>query len=553
MVHPNWHIPSFPIQQWIISIRSFCGQVRIGALRASQSEEVAETTYARDEWARRSQIDMSGVGSHGIFVHLYLNGMYWGLYNLVERPDAAFTSSYYGGDVDSWYAANHSGSISGQIDRFAVLLDLAKAGGLANPEQYATMLEFINPAQFSDYVLLNWYAGTNDWPETNWYAGVQYPAGRNLFFVWDAEVSWQDGAEIQLGGETVADAAFPNVVKLVFEALAENPDFRMVFADRLYKHLFNDGALTETNAKVRWLDINAEIEPAIVAESARWGDVRFDSPITPEDWRQTRDNVTAQMTGNVEKLIDLARAADLYPAIDPPHWSQHGGTFERELHLEMSSPVGGIYFTLDGSDPREDGTGAVSEIALPYETPINLTTETTVKARVLADGVWSALREAKFTEANQRPNLRITELMYNPIGGDAYEFIGLKNGGDAEIDLSGARFEGIDFVFSDDSVIKPGEAIVLINDFFAYRERFAEAPWFGLYKDNLANSGETITLFDREGGMLDSVSYDDENGWPISADKCGDSLVLIDWNGDPNQPSSWDAHYVANSPACQKR
>ena len=516
--------------------------LRAGANRSfagTPPEEVEETTYARDEWARRSQSEMSGVGSHGMFVHLVLNGMYWGLYNMVERPDASFTSSYYGGDVDTWYAVNHDGSISGQIDRFAVLLELAEAGGLADPEKYATMLEFIDPAQFSDYVLLNWYAGIDDWPETNWYAGVQYPAGRNRFFVWDAEGSWRDGAEIHLGDETEAGAPFPNVVKLVFEALVENSDFRMVFADRLYKHLFNDGALTEEIAKTRWLDINAEIEAAIVAESARWGDVRYDSPITPADWRQARDDVLVQMEGNTVKLIEQARSAGYYPAIDPPQWSQHGGTFEDALQLTMNAPAGDIYFTFDGSDPREASTGAVSPTALRFETPITLSNETTVKARVLADGVWSALREAKFTEASQRPNLRITEMMYNPLGGDAYEFIELQNGGDAEIDLSGARFRGIDFVFPEGSIIIPGEIVVLIKDFPAYRERYPRAPWFGMYEGKLANSGETITLLDRQGNVLDSVSYGDENGWPVSADGRGDSLILIKWGSDPNQPSSW--------------
>ena len=517
--------------------------LRAGANRSFAGvppDEVKETTYARDEWARRSQIEMSGVGSHGLFAHLFLNGMYWGLYNVVERPDAAFTSSYYGGDPDSWYAVNHGGSISGQIDRFAVLLDLAEDGGLADPDQYATMLEFIDPAQFSDYVLLNWYAGTDDWPETNWYAGVQYPAGHNLFFVWDAEGSWRDGAEIRLGDNTEAGAPFPNVVKLVFEALAENPDFRMVFADRLYKHLFNGGALAEENAQTRWLDITGEIEPAIVAESARWGDVRYESPITPGDWKRARDNVLGQMEGNAEKLVGLARSAGYYPAIDPPQWSQHGGAFEDTLQLTMNAPAGDIYFTLDGSDPREASTAVASPTVQRYEAPITLSDETTVKARVLVDGEWSALREAKFTGASQRPNLRITELMYHPLGGDMNEFIELQNGGDAEIDLSGARFEGIDFVFPEESIIKPSEIVVLIKDFPAYRQRYAQAPWFGIYGGNLANSGETIVLFDRQGNILDSVSYDDENGWPVSADGLSDSLILIKWDSDPNQPSSWD-------------
>jgi len=156
------------------------------------------TTYARDEWARSTQLAMSNIGVHGTFVHLYLNGLYWGLYNLVERPDTAFAESYLGGDESEWFVANHGGTGNGQPDRFLVMLQLAEAGNLDDPANYATMLEFIDPIQFSDYVILNWFMGNQDWPENNWYTNVQYPAGQNLFFVWDAESSWIDGARLRL-------------------------------------------------------------------------------------------------------------------------------------------------------------------------------------------------------------------------------------------------------------------------------------------------------------------------------------------------------------------
>ena len=35
-------------------------------------------------------------GVHGTFVHLYINGYYWGLYNVVERPDEWFASEHFG-------------------------------------------------------------------------------------------------------------------------------------------------------------------------------------------------------------------------------------------------------------------------------------------------------------------------------------------------------------------------------------------------------------------------------------------------------------------------
>ena len=43
--------------------------------------------YSRDEWAARTQLEMGQPAVHGHHVHVYINGVYWGMYNLVERPD----------------------------------------------------------------------------------------------------------------------------------------------------------------------------------------------------------------------------------------------------------------------------------------------------------------------------------------------------------------------------------------------------------------------------------------------------------------------------------
>ena len=500
-----------------------------------------QATYTRDEWLRQSQIALSGVGSHGRFVHLYLNRLYWGLYNIVERPDHAFASAYLGGDKTEWYSANHGGSVSGQPDRFNVMLDLATQGGLADPDRYATLLEFVDPVQFSDYVLLNWYAGNRDWPDNNWYVNVRYPAGRNLFFVWDGEATWDEGATVWLGEDGSEGAPFPNVTKLLFTVLMENAEFQLLFADRAHEILFNDGHLSDEAAQARWLAINDEIEPAIVAESARWGDVRYDAPITPEDWLKARDRVLAQMTGNAARLVDLMQSAGLYPTLDPPAFSQHGGVITNDFVLNVDAAQGEIYFTLDGSDPRVEWTGEVSSHAIHYVEPIMLNRATTVWARTLHGDVWSALTAATFYRQGEHSNVRISEIMYNPEGGERYEFIELSNTGALPVDLSSAYFEGIQYRFPRDTELAPGEVIVLVQNFKKFRERYPEAEIYGVYVGRLSDRGEWLALRNANGELLTAVGYDDEAGWPLSADGLGDSLVLIDPTGDPNTPQKWRA------------
>lgn len=518
--------------------RSFAGHPDTGDLR--------QTTYTRDEWLRASQIAMSGVGSHGLFVHLYLNGLYWGLYNVVERPDASFAASYYGGNKDEWYAVSHSGPVSGDNSRFQALLQLVEDGDLSDPERYQAAKSYLDLTAFCDYIILNWYAGNEDWPHNNWYVAGRSTEGPARFFVWDGEDTWNSGAKIYLGRTDMT--GLKNVIRPLFNALAQNPDFRMKLADRMYRHLFNDGVLTDANAQARWLEITRPIEQAIIAESARWGDARYEPPIIREDWLKARDNVLAQMEGNAARLLLLARQAGYYPPVDPPAFGRPAGRVEPGSELVMTATDGVIYYTTDGSDPRLPGQATVAPTARPYDEPLVLTATTHIKVRLLAGHTWSALHEALYRVADQRGRVSITEIMYNPVEGNDYEFIELKNTGSAPVKLANMTFDqGITFTFPPGMApLQPGKITVLVRNRQAFAEKYPGIPVSGVYQGKLSNQGEQVTLKDTGGNIVVSVTYDDENGWPVSADGGGDSLVLKEAEGDNNDPRNWWASLHPN-------
>ena len=43
--------------------------------------EAARATFTEDEWMRQTQRAMGQTSGYGIFVPLYINGLYWGLFN----------------------------------------------------------------------------------------------------------------------------------------------------------------------------------------------------------------------------------------------------------------------------------------------------------------------------------------------------------------------------------------------------------------------------------------------------------------------------------------
>jgi hypothetical protein len=518
-------------------------------------------TYTRGAWLRASQLAMADLGAHDRFVHLYLNGLYWGLYNLVERPDSSFMASYLGGEKEDWFVADQAGPLGnsdgvGRLNDLFTLLNLSGRVGV-NPDHltqiYTEVAASLDRTQFSDYLILNWYTGVEKWPE-NWYVGIhrQDIMGRRgkLIIGENAEIFKSDGAKMALGER---GGYSTSMTEAIFDTLIQDPDFKVQLADRMYKHLFNDGALTDTNARNRWLQLSGHLEQAILAELARWGDTNRETSLTQDDWFQANDEILAQIDGNAARLIALAREAGYYPPIDPPTMSLDGGLVEAGFALTMMPPAScqdcTIYYTTNGSDPRLPVTGQVFPQAVAYSTPVVLTTSTQLKARVFSPAFtdteqsWSALHEAAFNVTQPGNKLRITEVMYNPIDGDDYEFIELKNIGDSVMDLANVSLdEGIRFTFPPNTpLLAPNEFAVLVSNPEAFAERYPDIAISGAYEGHFSNKGEKIVLRDAEGQTLLEFEYNDENGWPLSPDGRGDSMTLIDENGDPNNPKNWRA------------
>lgn len=163
-------------------------------------------------------------------------------------------------------------------------------------------------------------------------------------------------------------------------------------------------------------------------------------------------------------------------------------------------------------------------------------------------------------------DLRITELMYNPLPGDAldgdeFEFVELKNTGDDALDLSGVSFtSGITFDFAGSAVttLGPGGFVLVVKNRSAFESRYGQALSSliaGEYAGKLANTGEKISLADYWSGTIAEFEYGDGSGWPVAADGGGHSLVPLDSAvpaeplGSLNYPAHWRAStYLYGSP-----
>ncbi len=510
----------------------------------------ASSTYVRDQLVRDTEIAMRGIGARGIFVHLWLNGLYFGLYNICERPDAKFLATYFGGQRSEFCSVNHHGLVDGDDTRWRQLLTAARRSDAT------AVRALLDVDGFSDYVLLNWAVGMGDWPYNNWYAGARAPSGKFTFLCWDAELAFwaRAGYHYSHPGARVSPlfrrSSAP--IPLLWRALERDPDFLLAFADRVARHCGEDGALSDDAMRSRFQRLAAAVETAIVAESARWGDAAWGNESRPRtrerDWYPNRDAVLAMIDGNRDRLVAALRAAGYYPRIDPPRIRRLSDPAVEGALVSIAAPggTGDVFYTTDGVDPRQPGTGATAASAHRVEEgPIRISVTTRVRARVRHRGEWSALADELVLVGRATPPLCITEVMYRPAGdSEALEFVEIRNTSTALVDLTGMRLTGVGHHFAPGATVPGGGVLVLIpdDDPAAFSARYPSVAVAGVYRGHLSNDGEEVRLVDRDGATVCSVAYRCDGPWPAEAAAGGRSLELTDGaGGEHHGPASWRA------------
>ncbi len=319
-------------------------------------------TMVRDPFSRQTLIDCGSPGSRTKYFHLYLNGIYWGLYWFDERPSAGYGEAYFGGSKDDWDIVKTGNHVAGFVTEatdgyfdqmpnpaggtmnapwrdlwnkhraFATSAGVTQSGN-ADLAAYFAMLGrnsdgtrnpalpvLVNVDSLIDYMLTIFYTGDGDAPlssflgnnsANNWFAIRSRTNDLGFMFLnHDAEHtigagSSQNDRTGPFNGGNQTNFIYSNP-QWIFQDLCFSPEFRMRVADRAHKHLFNGGAMTPAIAQARMDALSAKINLAVKGHSMRWGDTARTPAFNATDWQNAvtaaRDYLNTRHTTIVGQL-----------------------------------------------------------------------------------------------------------------------------------------------------------------------------------------------------------------------------------------------------------
>lgn len=261
-------------------------------------------TFMRDRWLRDSQAAIGDPSTRSRWVHLFLNGQYWGLYMVRDLPTAGYAAQRWGGNTADYDVVADSYDhgyevLDGDDDQWTRLWRAIEDGVVTDAE-YATIDSLVDLDNLADFIILDLAAGNTDatpavhqedMTANNWYAirgkGLQFQ-----FFTEDGEKT--------LGGidhDPLVDVTGPHLILgdnrfwrehyfnpgWLHEVLLTRAEYRTIMRARAAVLLADGSPIDDTNGLARWQALQTLVDPLVVAEAARWGDV-MGTPYTRQHW-----------------------------------------------------------------------------------------------------------------------------------------------------------------------------------------------------------------------------------------------------------------------------
>lgn len=201
---------------------------------------------------------------------VYINGKYWGVYDLREKPnDHDYTEYYYGQEkfdiqyLQTWGNtwAEYGGNKA--LTDWQTFVNYVLKNDINKPDVYAKVTEQLDVTSLADYIITNSVSVCSDWVNynTGWWRGLN-PAGGHKkwgYQLWDNDASF--GYYINYTGipDTAATKARPCDVELLGDTLRIVSKKAVIATDTTIVggiKYFPGDTITPTKYTKKWVDLN---------------------------------------------------------------------------------------------------------------------------------------------------------------------------------------------------------------------------------------------------------------------------------------------------------
>jgi len=206
-------------------------------------------------------------------VQLFMNGEYWGIYNIREKKGGEYLKSNYPnlGKVD---ILDKDSIKKGDLLDYNTLRNYLNNNDLANPLHYRKVLDMVDEKSFIDYMIFMIYSGNVDWVDSNQRSWKEKKAGAKWRWILD-DIDYgfkHADADVNVNVnlfEMLKDSGSNTNLVLLFNGLLKNNSFKLAFKTRFNALLIEAFKVENVQALIN--KINTEREVYMSLEKSEWG------------------------------------------------------------------------------------------------------------------------------------------------------------------------------------------------------------------------------------------------------------------------------------------
>ena len=480
---------------------------------------------------------------------VYVNGAYFGIYNMREKINEHFLASKQDLDADSIDILERDADIiKGTNEEYEALIDYIAIRDLTNTNTYKVVSEQVDIDNFALYYAAQIYFDNTDWPGNN----IKFWKHKNGkwrwvlfdtdfgFGIWNANNYTNNTLQFALR----ANGPFwpnPPWSTLLFRQLNTNPDFQHVFINQMADAMNSRFLAREVNAKID--DHKDAIGSEIQRHFQRW-DGSF------SDWSSHIQNMKSFANRRAAIIKDQIKIYYRLPSVN-------------ELRLSLNSSLSGYLLVnnrLQIESPSWSGDyfGTVPIVIKAIPKPGYVFSHW--------EGDISSVEQVITVDVNKLTNIKavfeqesfvilpviINEINYKSNDDfDTGDWIELYNTSDVSIDISNWKITDTDansFTIPQDVVLEADSYIILARSTEQFSTLVPSVPALGDLGFGLSSAGEVLTLYNHAGEFQDQVSYSNTDPWPEDANGVGYTLELISPELDNGMAENWDTVNETGSP-----
>lgn len=500
-------------------------------------------------------------------VVVYINGSYFGLYEMREKLNDEYFEENYGATIDStfhllslsYYYGSVLRALNGSVDSFMNDYNRFMELSPSSPDYLEKAGKILDLDYYTDYIIAQTWIADTDWPYNNIkIVKGDFTAYRWRFILQDLEWAlnpngWTNSSFDHINYMLNYDQG--NIYLRFWRELIKNPEYKRTFINRM-ADIMNTAYLPDSTQAIAQ-EIYDDSFGEMRSEYVRWGGGESSANSNMANYANNLATFKYELNRRSSFVrthtvsnFGLASKYDINLQVDP----EGAGTIRINSIQPLVYPWTGVYF---GGVPVK--MEAVPSGNYEFDSWLPNTFIKDVKNPVIEADVRSSayLFKAKFRKRADQQAITISEVNY--ASSEIFpttDWIELYNFGESTVDLTGWYFRDKDethrFDIPGSFTLAPQERLVVTSRLPVFKIIYPGVENVtGSFDFGLGSDSDSVLLYNAEGRLIASLGYSSMSPWPTGPLTAGTSLELKDPWLELSSPGNWFGGCIGGSPGTQ--